>query len=127
MILAESIANTYRKVTFNTEQNNDLLITNLDLIEEKREAVRLKIAVYQYRVARYYNRKVKIRRFKKGDLVLRLLLLGARNPQEGALGPNWEGPHVINEDLINGVYHLVTIDKARVPRAWNAEHLRKYY
>ncbi|KAL5736865.1 hypothetical protein ACOSQ2_031653 [Xanthoceras sorbifolium] len=123
MILAESIASTYRKVMFNTEQNNDLLITNLDLIEEKREAVRLKIAVYQYRVARYYNRKVKIRQW----LVLRLLLLGARNPQEGALGPNWEGPHVINEDLINGVYHLATIDKARVPRAWNAEHLRKYY
>ncbi|KAL5820937.1 hypothetical protein ACOSQ3_022819 [Xanthoceras sorbifolium] len=131
MIPAESIASTHRMVTFNAEQNTDLLTTTLDLIEEKREAARLKIAVYQQRVARYYNIKVKIRHFRIGDLVLRLLqqllLPGARNQQEGALGPNWEGPYVIYEDLNNGMYHFVTIDGARVLRSWNAEHLRKYY
>ncbi|KAL5843029.1 hypothetical protein ACOSQ3_013632 [Xanthoceras sorbifolium] len=127
MILTESISSTHRRVRFNTEQNKDLLTTNLDLIEEKREAARLKIAVYQQRVARYYSRKVKIQRFKKGDLVLRLLLLGARNSQEGALSPNCKGPYIIDENLNNSAYHLPTIDGARVPRDWNAEHLRKYY
>ncbi|KAL5741839.1 hypothetical protein ACOSP7_028571 [Xanthoceras sorbifolium] len=127
MILPESIASTHRRVTFNAEQNKNLLITSLDLIEEKREAARLKIAVYQQRVARYYNRKVKIRCFKRGDLVLRLLPPGARNPQEGALGPNCEEPYVIDKGLNNDAYHLATIDGARVPHTWNAKHLRKYY
>ncbi|KAL5857279.1 hypothetical protein ACOSQ3_004737 [Xanthoceras sorbifolium] len=117
MIPVESIASTHRRATFNAEQNENLLTTNLDLIKERREAARPRIVVYQQRVARYYNRKVKIRPFKKGDLVSRLLLLGARNLQEGALGPNWERPYIIDEDLENSAYHLVNVHGARVPRA----------
>ncbi|KAL5749434.1 hypothetical protein ACOSP7_024037 [Xanthoceras sorbifolium] len=127
MILAKSLASTHRRATFNAEQNDNLLTTSLDLIEVKKETARLKIAVYQQRVARYCNRKVKPRHFKNGDLVLWLLLPGACNPQEGALGPNWEEPYIIDENLDNGAYHLVTVDEGRVPRAWNAKHLRKYY
>ncbi|KAL5767704.1 hypothetical protein ACOSQ2_014487 [Xanthoceras sorbifolium] len=123
MIPTESITNTYRRAAFNTVQNEKLLAASLDLIEEKREAACMKTAVYQQRVARYYNRKVKIRHFKNGDLVLRLLLLRARNPQEGALGPNWEGLYVIDEYLANRDYHLVNVNGKRFPRAWNAEYL----
>ncbi|KAL5766246.1 hypothetical protein ACOSP7_016863 [Xanthoceras sorbifolium] len=127
MIPVEFIASTHRRATFNAEQNEDLLTTNLDLIKERREEACLKIVVYQQRMGRYYNRKVKPRRFKKGDLMLRLLLPVARNPLEGALGPNWEGPYIIDEDLDNDAYNLVTVDGEKVPRAWNAEHLRNYY
>ncbi|KAL5779576.1 hypothetical protein ACOSQ2_010313 [Xanthoceras sorbifolium] len=81
------------------------------------DAARLRAVVYQQRVDRYYNRKVKPRHFKKGDLVLRLLLPGARNPQEVTLGPNWESPYVVDEDLGNRAYHLVNVNGARVPRA----------
>ncbi|KAL5773648.1 hypothetical protein ACOSP7_013286 [Xanthoceras sorbifolium] len=127
MIPAESIANMYRRATFNSEQNEDLLAASLDLIEERRDAARLRVAVYKQMVVRYYNRKVKPRHFKKGDLVLMLLLPGARNPQEGALGPNWECPYIVDEDLGNGAYHLMNVNGARVPHAWNAKHLCKYY
>ncbi|KAL5805784.1 hypothetical protein ACOSQ4_028517 [Xanthoceras sorbifolium] len=127
MIPVEAIVSMQKKATFDPEQNNDLLVTNLDLIEEKRDAARLRVAVYQQKVARYYNMKVKLRQFKKGNLVLRLILPGARNYEEEALGPNWKGPYVVDEDLENKAYHFVNINEARIPRAWNIEHLRKYY
>ncbi|KAL5767661.1 hypothetical protein ACOSQ2_014444 [Xanthoceras sorbifolium] len=127
MILAESVASTNKRTIFNPKYNENLLAASLDLVEEKRDAARLRVVVYQQRVAKYYNRKVRPRVFKKGDLVLKLLLLGARNPQEGALGPNWEGPYVVDEDLDNEAYHLVNVNGARVPQIWNAKHLRKYY
>ncbi|KAL5742208.1 hypothetical protein ACOSP7_028940 [Xanthoceras sorbifolium] len=92
-----------------------------------RDTARLRVVVYQQRVAMYYNRKVKLRHFKKGDLVIRLLILGAHKPQEGTLSPNWKCPYVMDEDLENGAYHLVNVNGAQVPRAWNAEHLCKYY
>ncbi|KAL5827309.1 hypothetical protein ACOSQ4_019106 [Xanthoceras sorbifolium] len=125
LIPIESITSTHRKATFDVEQNNNLLTTNLDLVKERMEAACLRIVVYKQRVARYYNRKVKLRNFKKGDLVLKLLLPRACNPQEGTL--NFEGPYVVDEDLGNGAYHLVNINGARVSRVWNAKNLRKYY
>ncbi|KAL5851862.1 hypothetical protein ACOSQ3_006980 [Xanthoceras sorbifolium] len=115
MIPAEAIVSTHRISTFDPEQNNDLLAINLYLIEEKMDTARLRVDVYQQKVARYYNRKVKLRQFNKGDIVLRLILPGARNPREGALGPNWEGPYMVDKDLENGTYHLVNVNGARVP------------
>ncbi|KAL5756607.1 hypothetical protein ACOSQ2_021353 [Xanthoceras sorbifolium] len=116
MIPAESIASTYRRATFKSEPNEDLLVASLNLIEERRDVARPRVVVYQQRVTTYYNKKFKPRHFKKGDLILRLLLPGARNPQEWALGPNWEGPYVVDEDPGNGAYHLVNVNGARVPR-----------
>ncbi|KAL5818863.1 hypothetical protein ACOSQ4_022705 [Xanthoceras sorbifolium] len=127
MISPESIVSTHRRATFNLEQNENLLTASLKLIEEKRDTTRLRVVVYQQRVARYDNRKVRPRHFRKRDLVLRLLLLRARNLQEGALSPNWEGPYMVDEELGNGAYHLVNVNGDRVPGAWNTEHLKKYY
>ena len=87
----------------------------------------MRAAIYQQRVARFFNKKVKIRKFKKGDLILRMILPGARNPQDGVLGPNWEGPFMIHEDLGNGAYHLCYMDGELIDRSWNAQHLRPYF
>ena len=37
-------------------------------------------------MARYYNRKVKVRRFSKGDLVLRKISQATKDPSQGKLG-----------------------------------------
>ncbi|XP_074359847.1 uncharacterized protein LOC141699936 [Apium graveolens] len=44
---------------------------HLDLLEETRENSQLRLAAYQQRAARYYNKKVKGQLLKVGDLVLR--------------------------------------------------------
>ena len=76
----------------------------LDLLEEKRELAKLRIASYQQRAARYYNSKVKVKRFQLGDLVLRKVLQNTEEARAGALGPNWEGPYKIILVLQPGTY-----------------------
>ena len=62
-----------------------------------------------------------------GDLVLRRVLPNMRVPGHGAFGANWEGPYLIKTVIWEGTYHLIDLDGKLIPRAWNAEHLRKYY
>ena len=45
------------------QENNELIALSLDLIDEKREAARLRNLSYQQDVARRYNKKVRTRNF----------------------------------------------------------------
>ena len=53
------------------EENNELMALSLELLDEKREAARLRNWSYQQDVARTYNKKVRTRTFQQGDWVLR--------------------------------------------------------
>ncbi|XXG88270.1 hypothetical protein AAC387_Pa12g0503 [Persea americana] len=72
---------------------NDLNVAReLDFAEERRKAAAIRLAAYQQQLARGYNQKVKEKRFAVGELVLKKTLPGDRNPNEGKLAPNWQGP-----------------------------------
>ena len=43
----------------------------MDLIDEVKEEAMKRMAKYKEAMSRYYNRKVKVKRFNIGDLVLR--------------------------------------------------------
>ena len=58
MIPAEFEVTSQRRATFDPEENAQLLAHNLDLLEEARETARLRLMMYQQRVARFYNRRV---------------------------------------------------------------------
>ena len=62
---------------------------NLDLIDEVREEVMKRMAKHKEAMAKYYNRKVKVRRFNTGDLVLRKVSQTIKDPSQGKLGPAW--------------------------------------
>ncbi|KAM1011699.1 hypothetical protein ACFX2C_047008 [Malus domestica] len=68
-------------VLLNLEQNEKKIAINLDLAEKEREKVITRIAAYQQQLISSYNKRVKIRQFQPGDLVLRKALIIAR----------WEG------------------------------------
>ena len=46
-------------------------------------------------MAKHYNSKVRHRDFQVGDLVLRKVMGASRDPTQGKLSPNWEGPYRI--------------------------------
>ena len=52
------------------EHNEEALRLNLDLLDEKREQVLKRTEDYQRKTTWYYDRKVKPRSYKPGDLVL---------------------------------------------------------
>ena len=84
---------TLRTSSFSLSDNNEHLIKNLDLIEEKREnAMRenamVQLAYYQQKLKRGYDSNVELRPLIPGDLVLRRVVGTAKNPAWGKLGPN---------------------------------------
>lgn len=60
----------YRRTHFELKHNDESIQISLDLIEELRNIVEVRVAAYQQRVAKYYNSRVKYRYFKIGDFVL---------------------------------------------------------
>ena len=50
---------------------------------------------YKGAMARYYNKKLKVRRFNIGNLVIRKVSQATKDPSQGKLGPAWEGPYKV--------------------------------
>ena len=88
------------------EHNEEVLRLNLDLLEEKREQVLKCIEDYHRKTTRYYDRRVKPRNYKPGDLVLKKLLPARKDPTHGKMGPNWEGPYIVSRIVRPGNYEL---------------------
>ena len=55
---------------FNAEENDQAREIDLDLVESIREETTIRLAGYQDRIKKYYNKKVKHRPLQVGDLVL---------------------------------------------------------
>ena len=113
--------------TYNKDENLALMSYELDLLEDKNDIAALRTASYKQWFERYFNSKVKEKRFKEGDLVLRNVLPNTKKVNAGVLGPNWEGPYMIVDALRPGTYRLKRLNGQMVTRSWNAEHLRPYY
>ena len=79
----------------------------MDLIDEVRDKVMKRMEKYKGAMARYYNKKVKVRRFKIGDLILRKVLQATKDSSQGKLGLAWD--QVIRHSR-EGSYYLKTLD-----------------
>jgi hypothetical protein len=117
---------SHRVEHFRSEENEEALRSNLDLIEERRVESNLKQAAYKAVVEGYYNRKVRNTVCKVGDLVLRKNE-ASRQVVQGKLAPNWEGPYRIKEARRNGSYVIEGMKGETVPRTWNMRNLRRFY
>jgi hypothetical protein len=59
------------------------------------------------RVAKYYNKKVKVRQFAEGDLDWKALLpIGTKYSEFGKWSPNWEGPFRVVRCVPGNAYML---------------------
>ena len=113
---------TLRIEAYDETKNNDNLLNNLDLLEEKRDRALLRSEAYKQKMSQYYNSKVKIRTLKEGQLVMRKV----QNPT-GKFTPKWEGPYFVSEVLGKGAYSLKDLDGNSIPRAWSIVNLKAYY
>ena len=73
----------------------EVVTKDLDMTDELCEAATVCIASYQQRLTNLYNRRVKSRTFRDGDLVLRRVFENTTNPIDGKFQPNWEGPYMV--------------------------------
>ena len=93
VIPAEVGLTSYRVDNYDECKNDEALRLQLDLVEEVRATVEQRLARYQNLMAKNYNSKVRHRDFQVRDLVLRKVMGAAKDPTQGNLGPNWEGPY----------------------------------
>ena len=85
------------------------------------------MARYQQKMHKYYNQRVKLRRFNLDDMVLRKVSQATRDLAKGKLGPTWEGPYKVFHYSKRGSYYLKDLEGNPLPCSWNVEHLKKYY
>ena len=109
------------------DKNEKAMRLKLDLVDEDRATVEQRLARYQNLMSKHYNAKIRHRDFQIKDLVLQKVLGAAKDPSQGKLGSNWEGPYRITSWQRKGTYHLETMDGRKLQHLWNTEHLRKYY
>ncbi|XP_075091482.1 uncharacterized protein LOC142171692 [Nicotiana tabacum] len=95
LILVEIGEPSMRFTQATEESNNEELRTNLNLLEQRREAPLIRMAAQKQTSERYYNRKAHLRYFKIGDFVLKKGFQSTKTAGAGKLNPNWEGPYKV--------------------------------
>ncbi|KAD6454188.1 hypothetical protein E3N88_08894 [Mikania micrantha] len=82
----EMIIPTARTSLHNIEANNEVLSQDIDTIDESRDIAKIRMAAYQQKIAKSYNKNIRIGRFQVGDLVLRKAFQNTTNPADGIAG-----------------------------------------
>ncbi|XP_026459068.1 uncharacterized protein LOC113359691 [Papaver somniferum] len=92
--------------------NETVLDSDKELLEEQRETTLQQLVRYQQAIKLSYDRKVKERAFKPGEYVLKKTRAATMEPNCGNLGANWEGPYIVDRPVSRGSYYLRNLDAA---------------
>ena len=101
---------SYRVDNQDERKNDEAMRIQLDLVDQVRATAKQRLARYQDCMAKHYNSRVRHKDFQVGDLILRKVMGVARDPTQGKLNPNWEGPYRVTSWQRKGTYHLETMD-----------------
>jgi len=110
------------------EDNDRLRLQELEALDEKQLRAQQHIELYQARISKAFNKKVKQRVFQKGYLVLavrRSMIMTHKT--KGKFQPKWEGPFVIEIIYSNRAYYLITPDGDTLMMPINGRFLKNYY
>ena len=77
-------------------------------------------------MAQAYNKKVRPRHFKEGQLVLRRIL-PHHDETKGKFSPNWRGAFVVKRVLPNCALYLEDIEGKVTETVVNADAVKRYY
>ena len=97
----------------------------LALIDEKRGRAWYHAQGYQKRIARAFNKKVKPRNLKEGDLVLKVLK-DETFDQRGKMKPRWSRAFIIMKIMSKCATRIIDLDGEEMLRSINMDRLRRY-
>ncbi|XP_071704534.1 uncharacterized protein [Rutidosis leptorrhynchoides] len=124
IIPAEITVPTKRILSYSEGENDERLRTNLNYAEERREMAAIREATNKQRIAKYYDKRIRARTYKVGDLVWRDNQ-ASRAQNTRKLGPNWEGPYKVIGISNTKTYKLAELKGNPIKRTWNATALKK--
>jgi len=123
----EAALHTHRLTTSLEGLNNEALCEAVNLPPSIRSDALLREALYKLRIARLYNRAVRVQPIQVDDLVLRCTEAIARAGEHRKLTANWEGPYKLTAQIRPSTNRLKTLNSTPIPRAWHSSNLKKYY
>ena len=82
--------------------------------------------LYQKRMMRAHDKKIRPRQFQEGELVLKQIFQNRQDPHE-KWSPNWEGPYVVKKAFSREALILTEMDGKEFPSPINADIVKKYY
>ncbi|XP_070041276.1 uncharacterized protein [Nicotiana tomentosiformis] len=98
----------------------------LALIDGKRMNAVCHGQLYQNRMSRALDKRVKPRQFAPGQLVLKRIFLH-QDEAKGKFLPNWEGPYMVHRVLTGGALILAEMDGEIWPKPINLDVVKRYY
>jgi hypothetical protein len=107
---------------------NELMMNKLEDLHMIRLKALENIEKNKMRVAKYYNKKVKVKQFAEEDLVWKALLrIETKYSTFGKWSLNWEGPFRVVRCTPGNAYILKTLLGEEFTAAINRRYLKKYY
>jgi hypothetical protein len=104
------------------------MLDNLDDLNFHRLKALENIRANKIRITKFYNQKVRERRFSEGELVWKvILLIGSKDSKFGKWSPHWEGPYRITRVALGNAYFYETLEGEEYSRAVNGKYFKKYY
>ena len=121
-----------RRVTFQdqltTDEYSALMKDGLEDLAGHRLNALINVEANKARVAKWYDKKVKVKNFAPGDLVWKLIPpIWSKDSKFGKWSPTWERPYKINRCAPGNAYILETLEGEEFSRALNGKYLKKYY
>ena len=95
-----------------------------NLIDEKMLTTVYHGQMYQKCMIKAFNKKVRRREYRVGDLVIKRIIQG--DPR-GKWTPTYEGPFMIKNVFSGGAMILTTMDGDDLPHPINADIVKRYY
>ena len=102
------------------DELEDLYLVRLNALEN--------IEKNKLRVAKYYNKRVKVKQFEEGDLVWKVILpIGTKYRAFGKWSLNWEGPFRVVRCVPGNAYISKTLLGEQFTRAIKGRFLKRFY
>jgi ribonuclease HI len=98
----------------------------LSLVEEKRLAAICHGQLYQRRMKRAFDQKVRPREYQVGELVLKIIL-PPNTDHRRKWTPNNEGPYMVKRVFSGGALMLTSMDGEDFPSPVNSDAVKKYF
>ena len=101
-------------------------MAQLTLLDKKRVKAMYHSQLYQKRIARAYNRKIKPGKIKEGDLALNLTRPIITDPR-CKFKPSWEDPYLVKKLFSKGAAILSDLEENEFKEPINLDKLKKYF
>ena len=98
----------------------------LNLIDEKRLAAICHGQLYQNRMKKAFDKKVRPREFREGDLVVKNII-SVQKDHRGKWMSNYEGPYVVKKVFSGGALILTRMDEEELLLPVNSNTVKKFY